>query len=376
MRLKFLFLLGGCITLLTQYSCSTKVDTIGLWKNIPVVYGVINNQDSVHYIRIERAYLPPNESALDVAQNPDSLYFDTSDVTITMSYINQVGDTILWPTAFERVRLSDEGITRDSGIFVNDPAYVYKLIGRTSFDLLLTIKYRPTGELFYARTESVSGTLPDGSQIGLILKPVDGGFPVPISWRTMDQEGEEVYGAFAIDIPSDGGELGFAAIYDYALIFNYKEYGVDGSGNAIPGSEIDKSIKWTPVGNFIPTATAQLEKVIRGEAFYQYLEANLSDVTGTNIRRCAGFITIHVDGASKSLRDYIDARRWNRGAIAGLYPAKPYSNISGGYGVFATSDRLFYNPRLIRMSSLSVEHLSYRTLNVKNIGFVSTQPCY
>jgi len=376
MKPRFLLLLGGCLILFVQHSCSTKFDVIGLWKDIPIVYGVINHQDSVNYIRIERAFLPPSENALDVAKNPDSLYFDTADVNITMSYINQVGDTIPWPTPFERVRLADEGITRDSGIFVNDPAYVYKLIGYTPFDLLLTIEHRRRKKTFYARTESIRTVMADGTNAVLILKPVDNGIAIPITWRKINPVGEEVYSSFAIDITSSPGKLGFASIYDYVLRFHYKEYEVDDNGNTIAGSEMDKSLEWRLIRSSIPTSESQLKMVARGEAFYLFLESNLSDVTGTNIRRCAGACEIYVDGASKSLRNYIDARRWNTGAIAGLYPTDPYSNVSGGYGVFATSDRLYSNPRFIKMSSLSVEHLQYRTLNVKNIGFISSQACY
>ena len=379
MKLRFLLLLGGCITLFAQYGCSTKVEVIGMWKDIPVVYGVINHQDSINYVRIERAYLPPNQSALEVAQNPDSLYFDTADVKVTMSYINQVGDTILWPTAFERVRLADEGITRDKGIFANDPAYVYKLIGRTAFDLLLKIEHRKTGKVFYARTESVRVTSSTGYKTNLILNPAYAS--IPIAWRRINQEGEEVYGSVSVDMTSDGDQIGFASIYDYIFRFHYKEYEVDGNNNPIAGSEVDKYIDWRAAWNFIPTSTAKTKRVIKGEAFYYFLENNLSNVTGTNIRRCIGFLEVYIDGASEPLKKYLEAKRANYGVIGGLYPADPYSNVSDGYGVFATSDRLerpdlTYDPRLMEMSSLSREYLRDRTLNYKNIGFVSAQPCY
>jgi len=153
MKLKFIvaFLLG--IVLCTQYSCSNEVEVIGVWKDIPVVYGVINSQDSAHYIRIERAYLPPNQSALEVAKIPDSLYFDPNDVEVELYYIsNTRGDTLIWPRPLVRVNLVDEGIVRDTGIFQHNPSYAYKTTGITGNDYLLKINNRKTGNVFYTRT--------------------------------------------------------------------------------------------------------------------------------------------------------------------------------------------------------------------------------
>lgn len=383
MKFKFLLLLGVCITLLTQYSCSNEVEVIGVWKDIPVVYGVIHRPDSVNYIRIERAYLPPNESALDVAKNPDSLYFDTSDVKITMNYISQAGDTLIWPGVFERVSLADEGITREDGIFANNPAYVYKITGKTNFDFLLKIDNKKTGNVFYARTEqAVSGNYLFGPEILLLMTPSYSLVPYkPLAWRTVNQSGQEVFENVSIDMTLRNGVAGFAAIYDYKFRFYYKEYEVDNNGNTIAGSEVDKSIEWRAVSDFIPPSPAQAKQTINGEVFYQFLEANLSDVTGSNTRRCAGYMELYIDGATSSLKKYIEARQANEGFVGGLYPADPYSNVSGGFGVLATSDRLerpdrASDPRLMELSNLTREYLRERTLSVKNIGFVSETPCY
>jgi len=382
MKFKFLLLLGLCITLLTQYSCSNEVEVIGVWKDIPVVYGVINRADSVNYIRIERAYLPPNESALDVAKNPDSLYFDTSYVKITMNYIFG-NDTLPWPHVFERVSLADEGITREDGIFADNPAYVYKITERTAGDFLLKIDNKRTGKVFYARTENViAGASSLGGEILLLMTPSYSFVPYkPLAWRTVNTAGQEVYGNIAIDMTLRNGKAGFASIYDYKFRFYYKEFEVDNNGTAVPGTEVDKSIEWRAVSDFIPPSPTQAKQSINGERFYQFLEANLSDVTGTNIRRCAGYMELYVDGASSSLKEYIEARQANEGFVGGLYPAEPYSNISEGYGVFATSDRLerpdrLSDPRLMELSILTREFLRERTNTVKNIGFASATPCY
>lgn len=372
MKLKFVvaFLLG--IVLCTQYSCSNEIEVIGVWKDIPVVYGVINSQDSVHYIRIERAYLPPNQSALEVAKIPDSLYFDPNEVDIELYYINNVNDTLLWQRPFVRVNLVDEGIVRDTGIFQNNPSYAYKTTGLTTHDYLLKINNRKTGNVFYAKTESVQAsntnifTIPSYS-----LSPLK-----PIAWRGVNFQGDEVYNSLTIEMTGNG----FAAIYDYKFRFHYKEYEIDNQGSQIAGTIVNKTAEWTAASDFIPVVANQTKQVVNGEVFYQFLGNTLSNVTGTNTRRCAGYLEVYVDGASTSVRDYILARKSNEGFVGGLYPADPYSNIQNGFGVLGTSDRLERkdrpsDPRLMRMSALTYEHLRVNDFT-KDLGFESDTPCY
>lgn len=62
-------------------SCNEDLDLSGA--NIPtaVVYGVVSPQDSIHYIKITRAF-GGNQNAVNVAQIADSSYFPVIDVTV------------------------------------------------------------------------------------------------------------------------------------------------------------------------------------------------------------------------------------------------------------------------------------------------------
>jgi len=373
MKLNYLLILGLCATLFSQMSCSNEVEVIGIWKDIPVVYGVINHQDSVNYIRVERAYLPPNESALTVAKNIDSLYFDTSKVDVDMFYILN-GDTILWPIPIERVNLIDEGIMRDSGMFVHEPSYAYKLVGAGTTDALLRIVNHETGHTFYARTKQVSA----GATSNLLfMTPSYSLSPNrPLVWREVNDQGNEVYASVIVEMTGNG----FASIYDYKFEFHYDEYEIDGNGAEVAGSRTDKSVVWRAVSDFIPSSPNQTKRVVKGEAFFQFLANELSDVTGTNTRRCGGYIELYVDGGSASLRDYILARQANEGFVGGMYPAEPYSNVEGGYGILASSDRMEREgfsvaPKLMKMSILTYEHLKEGDLT-KKLGFESLNPCF
>ena len=372
MKTNFLLVLGICAALFTQYGCSNEVEVIGIWKDIPVVYGVIDQQKDTNYLRIERAYLPPNQSALDVAKMVDSLYFDTADVDVEL-YADLNGVWVPWPNPVERVDLVAEGIVRDSGIFANNPSYAYRVIGNTTLDLELRIINHKTGNTFTAYTENAFADNNGTSGPNLRLEPYYSLFsPVqPVAWRTFDNQGNEVYADISIEVLGSS----FAAIYDFKFLFHYKEYDINN-----PSVMVSKSIEWRAVADFIPPTENQIKSTVNGEAFFRFLESNLSDVTGTNIRRCAGYLEVYADGGSASIKDYILAMQANEGFIGGLYPADPYSNVVGGYGIFGTSDRLFRKgfpsaPVLMQMSSLTYEHIRDSEIT-KNLGFESATPCY
>ena len=69
------------VFVLSIYSCSEEIDLIGDFKETAVIYGLLDHADSMHYIKITRAFIGPG-NALEIAQNPDSSYFDAVDATI------------------------------------------------------------------------------------------------------------------------------------------------------------------------------------------------------------------------------------------------------------------------------------------------------
>lgn len=63
-------------------SCKEEINLIGEFKETAIVYGLLDQSDSVHMIKITRAFIGPGNS-LQIAQIPDSSYFPSVDATIT-----------------------------------------------------------------------------------------------------------------------------------------------------------------------------------------------------------------------------------------------------------------------------------------------------
>lgn len=104
------------------WQCTTDFDVAADYKEVMLVYGILNQQDDAHYIRIQRAFLDQAESALTFTSNPDSIYYpDILSVTVTEVQTNRV-------FTLDRIQVDNLGqpITKDTGTFVQSPHYLYR----------------------------------------------------------------------------------------------------------------------------------------------------------------------------------------------------------------------------------------------------------
>jgi len=147
-------------------SCKNKLDVNGDWQDITVVYGLLNQNDSIHYLRITKAFLGPGD-ALKYAAIPDSSnYPDKLNVWIEEWNITPGVDSTLIKkyNQFDTISIKkDPGDTIFSYPYQKvyytvgkfDEKYIYKLFiklksgkivsGRTSLIGQMTIKTPSAG---------------------------------------------------------------------------------------------------------------------------------------------------------------------------------------------------------------------------------------
>jgi len=82
MKLLRLFPFLAIALSLTMTSCKEDIDFAGESQKTAIVYALLNQADSIHYIKITRAFDGANNS-LEVAQIPDSSYFPVLSATVT-----------------------------------------------------------------------------------------------------------------------------------------------------------------------------------------------------------------------------------------------------------------------------------------------------
>ena len=110
---------------LIMASCSEKFNVAAPYKDITVVYGFLDMKDTAHYIRIQKAFLDQDKSALSMAKVADSSFYANLNVRIerySISGKNLYHDSI----HLNRVDLTTEGYPKEPGTFFESPNYAYK----------------------------------------------------------------------------------------------------------------------------------------------------------------------------------------------------------------------------------------------------------
>lgn len=339
--------------------CSNEIEVIGTWKEIPIVYAILEQGAGPHYIRIEKAYLPPETDAYEVAQNPDSIYFAADEIKVEISQNGIFLETLT------RVNLDDLGIVKDSGIFAKSPNIAYQMsstITNANREFTLEITNLRTGQKYVSTENTMNLGAPSNlgfSNLGVVTPS---SFKA-LQWSDANYEMKDIQFNWTQPEANNAGK-GFGAIYDLTLRFHYGEFQVDAFDNEISGTREFKYMDWTPVQSIF--AAPSVSQSINGSRFYDFVANSFSDVTGTNTRRCVVSLDVIVDAATTSLAEYIKVNNANTGLIGGLYPLEPYSNVAGGYGMLA------FKKRIIKALDLDSDVALYlnTVTELKSLGFV------
>jgi len=290
--------------ILGAYSCSNDFELVDKWKDIPVVYGLLDPSDDGHYIRVEKAFLDDETSALDIAAIVDSLYYPDAAVTL----IRSANDTRYNLT---RVDGNLEGLPRDEGVFANAPNYLYKLEFPENDSLR-------TGEIYEIEINR-------GDDLPLVT-----GRTVVVTDITLKQP--QAGSALNFDFEFDTGiqwsfERDDALFFDLYIDFYYTE--------SVGGAEELKSFRWMIENNlqnedFGINITYDFEN----EAFFKAIGNNIEPSTG-EVREFER-MEIGVKGGGEEIFNYIQVNQVNTG-ITGSQLLPNYTNMSEGFGIFSST---------------------------------------
>lgn len=304
-------LLPAIAAALLLSACSNEFEVTAPWKDIPVVYGIISPNDTAHYVRIEKAFLDPGTSALDLARIPDSLYYDDATINVFLERVS-TGQR----KKMTRVDGNAEGHVRADGLFANQPNWLYK--------------FKPTpGSPFLVGNEAVKIVIERGDNLPVVTGqtnlPGDFRFQSP---STFQPEIQFVTGNNPrIDWRTDE----FGVLFDVSLDVRYRE-------TTSQGVFVKRdTLRWNALPNIRRTNNTTQPGVFRGEAilstdaFYNFLLANIP-VQGDRLRYFEGCNIILTGGGSE-----IEALQQTISANSGIVGAEAfplYTNMSEGFGIF------------------------------------------
>jgi hypothetical protein len=279
-------------------ACDNELVVVDKWKDIPIVWGFISKSDTAVYVRVEKAYLDPTTSALDIARIPDSLYYDDAVVKLRRVSTNQ--EYIL-----QKVDGTLEGYPREDGVFAEVPNYLYKIKGNV-INLMIGEKY----EFILVRGDQSD---PVTAQTIILPKPVLRNPPVGslLSFK------QNVFFTFMWNAMPDAG------IFDLQMRFNYLERSPE-TGNIYK----DTSVMWT-----ITQGILDNDYKMDGAEFYNSVAANIDvDPDATRIFQS---IDVIVWCGGKELEEYIKVALANDG-ITSTQDFPEYTNLSEGKGLFTS----------------------------------------
>jgi hypothetical protein len=339
---KRLFLLFPLLGLLA--SCSEDFEVAAPYKNVTVVYGLLDIADTAHYIRIQKAFLDENKSALDMATSADSSFYKT--ISVHLKELSDTGKngTLFVDEVLNRVDLNNEGYPKAQGPFFTAPNYAYKtnrtLISGRAYRIVVT--NTSTGQVDSAETfliDNAKNPPPKGFNVPKITAFYTVSFPVRLSTSTFDLD---------VQIPQ------FSQTYEGIVRFHWLTR--DGSGN----EKIDSSDYHfaTTVRDQADPTRASAKLSVPEISFYYFLQGAMGAVPNTTTRYMDS-CDIYVWAASKDFADYQKINGAQGGITADQI--KPiYTNIKSNHdgsaiGLFTSRAHLGY--RNIAINDVTLDSL-------------------
>ena len=311
-------------------SCETEFSLNGDYELIPVVFGLLDQNDSIHMVKITKAFLGDGDN-LVYAQNPDSSYFD--QVAATVTEIDVEGDETgrVWD-------LTDSIVTGKStdGIFYAPDQKVYYFEAN---DLNSKFTYRLDADLnegahqFAAETSLIDG-------FGVPTSLSFSSFKIRFAKNTVNEEKD--YLSWVFDL-TDGlknvGEL------EIGYTFNWTEYYLDGSTQSFSQKKFEYSEE-------------DVDRAIRisGLSFYNFISETIpDDLDDINYRKVDG-IDLHISLAHPNLTQYMNVAE----PVTGIAQVQPvFTNVEGGDGLF--SSRYLFTLEGLVLDEASIKELATGT---------------
>lgn len=320
---RYLFLSLFFATLFCFESCSSDVDIYADYKEITVIYGLLDAKVDTNYIKINKAFLGPG-NALQIAQEEDSCLYPGKLNARIVEYI-----TYGWNNTQVQGRVIPlDTITihnKKPGVFYAPDQLVYY----TAQPFFTNTVNPNTGSVF----EKFKYVLEVEVNDSLITSSTDivGGetFGITTGALNFDNNGAETSKVSWFPCPN-------ADVYDMEFRFYFTEIGPS-------HDSVRRCMTWklgTHNTNDLTLNHNTYSLTYKKALFFNYLAMFLgSDTLNTNVERVffEPSLEIFMAAGGEELNNYISVN----GPSSSLVQSIPeYTNIEGGYGVFSSRTTL------------------------------------
>lgn len=300
--MKYIFITLSVVWVLSIQSCKQDFDITANYKEVPVVYGLLNPQENTHYIRIQKGFLIDGNAYTAAAAN-DSIYY--SDSLFVQLKTLPSGATFT---------LTKVVLPKDSGIFSNANNVVFTFNGNldSAKEYELQVKNTSNGNTISAKTKLVNDF-----SINVPIK----GQKLPL--RTVNPPAVNFYTAVN------------AGIYDLMVRFPYLEY--DAASNTLLNDTFIEFylLKSSSIEYILGAAPVQAD--FSAVTLINSLSARLEKRTDRYrlFNKSVG-MTFKISAGGEQLATYISSINTQQTGIGSNEALPPYTNVTGGYGVLSS----------------------------------------
>lgn len=316
MKMKFLSLIGLFATILLLGSCKDDLNLIGSFEETPVIFGILDPADSVHYIKINRTFIGNGtQNAYDLAMNPDSNYFE--NVSCTISEYDGNGALVRTFTLHDTIIENKD----PNGVFYAPEQKVYVFYTKSIYGNLTGIsesdvRYPLKTEHNYRIDIDINDGDLEVTTVAPIqmIKNVTVSEPPSAGWPLVESTGD--YRQFAVNVSVPSNSNAYALRTN--VRFDYKEF-----TNVAANEFTIKSVDWY-LGEIETTpGTTSNSFSANGQTFFELLASKISVDPTVESRRVYG-MELSITCASEELFNYIAVSEPN----SSLAQTKPdYTNL-------------------------------------------------
>lgn len=318
MKNSFSFLAAVILLSSVFVSCKDKIDLVGEGKESAVVIGILDIYESTHYVKVTRTFIGDGiTNTLDIAQIPDSSYFDNVEVKIqevlgggNLGRSFTLHDTIIQNKDADGVFFAPE---QKVYVFYTDPAQ--PLLENATYQLTVSVD---NGRIVVTgQTSLVSGITP-------------GNWASTNSSLKLTGSGSElgIYATQIINVSNVGNSYKLNA----RVRFDYREFSTGLSDST------DHSISFNlGEADVTPGFNTSHSFAFIGETFYKTLKERIPVSTSVEKRVYTGF-EFFITGGSRELANYIEVNKPSS-SLAQNKPTYTNLNITEGHtvlGIFAS----------------------------------------
>lgn len=306
-------------------SCSTKVDLYADYKDIPVVYGIIDANTDTNYIKITKAFCGSNDNPINAYEV--ALISDSSNYQEKLNaYIiekRSIHGQPYEPTG--RIIMLDTTTihNKDQGIFYDPDQTLYYTTEQFNIN--------ENGQKYRYKLVIVK---PDGDTVTSETTPVGGSVRIVTGETSFQSKPSASLNRLMFRSADE------ALLYDISMQFSYREMH--------PGQPmVKKKIKWSygahPLSSYDPVPATE-------NAYYHYYSVNtlfnyleqaiggdtVWDINHPNVTRYIDEFVITLSAGGRDLYECFEINN----VIETGYTTINYSNIIGGIGVFSSRTKI------------------------------------